>query len=329
VPRVDRLIARALKDSRVTSEEATELIKALKADDQLEAGERAALTELLANRADAFVPEVRRAVQAFLDGGTPLTRGVVTDPHLSWDTRGNVTLGTPSRAALFVEGVHFDDVIQNQLGDCFLLSSLSALAASNPRAIEDAITDHGDGTFTVRFFEKGRDAPVEVRVDSDLPMKGDGELLYARGRNRAELWPAVLEKAYATWKGGYSELSLGGFASDALRAVTGQESDFYNPIQELSSKETWQLLKDADAGKLAMVTGTGGEPGEGFVPMHMYAVVGVREEGGEKFVKLRNPYGATEPERDGKDNGVFELTLREYRRKFEDLYILQPPAAPS
>ena len=47
-----------------------------------------------------------------------------------------------------VDGVNFDDVIQNDLGDCFLMSSLSALAAVNPRAIEDAITDNGDGTVT-------------------------------------------------------------------------------------------------------------------------------------------------------------------------------------
>ena len=40
------------------------------------------------------------------------------------------------------------------LGDCFLLASLSAIAAVDPKAIEDAITDHGDGTYSVRFFEK-------------------------------------------------------------------------------------------------------------------------------------------------------------------------------
>lgn len=326
MPRIDRLFTRTLKDSRVTPEEAHELIKELKADDTLTPEERTALTELLATRGDAFEPGAKTLVTRFLEGGTPLSRGTLPDPNLSWDTKVSTSLVTPAGAQLYVNGIKADDVIQNELGDCFLLSSLSALAAANPKAIEDAITDHGDGTFTVRFFEKqkrGPPTPLEVRVDSDLPAKSDGTLLYGQGRERTELWPAVLEKAYATWKGGYSELALGGYASDALLAVTGTDSDIYNPIQELSSKATWDLLVTAHTEGRAMVTGTGVEPGEGYVPMHLYSVVGVREENGQKFVTVRNPYGNTEPGTDRKNDGVFELTLREYRQKFEDLYLLQ------
>jgi hypothetical protein len=326
MPRIDRLFTRTLKDSRVTPEEAHELIKELKADDALSPEERTALTDLLATRGDAFEPGAKTLVTRFLDGGTPLSRGALPDPNLSWDTKGVISLVTPAGAQLYVDGIGADDVIQNQLGDCFLLASLSALAAANPQAIAEAITDHGDGTFTVRFFEKqkrGPPTPVEVRVDSDLAAKPDGELLYGQGRDRTELWPAIVEKAYATWKGGYSELALGGFASDALLAVTGTEAELYNPIQELSSKATWDLLVTAHAEGRAMVTGTGAAPGAGYVPMHLYSVVGVREENGQKFVTVRNPYGNTEPGRDGVNDGVFELTLRQYRQKFEDLFLLQ------
>jgi len=326
MPRIDRLFTRALKDSRVTPEEAHELIKELQADDALSPEERTALTDLLATRGDAFEPGAKTLVTRFLDGGTPLSRGALPDPNLSWDTKGVISLVTPAGAQLYVDGIGADDVIQNQLGDCFLLASLSALAAANPQAIAEAITDHGDGTFTVRFFEKqkrGPPTPVEVRVDSDLAAKPDGELLYGQGRDRTELWPAIVEKAYATWKGGYSELALGGFASDALLAVTGTEAELYNPIQELSSKATWDLLVTAHAEGRAMVTGTGAAPGAGYVPMHLYSVVGVREENGQKFVTVRNPYGNTEPGRDGVNDGVFELTLRQYRQKFEDLFLLQ------
>ncbi len=326
MPRIDRLVARTLKDRRVTPEEAHELIKELKTDDLLSAPERSALSDLLATRGDAFDPIARGLVTRFLEGGTPLSRGTLPDPHLSWDTRTPTALVTPAGAQLYVNGVEADDVIQNELGDCFLLSALSAIATADPKAIEDALTDHGDGTFTVRFFEKqrrGPPTPIQVRVDSDLPAKRDGTLLYGQGRDRTELWPALIEKAYAAWKGGYSELALGGYASDAMLAITGTEADFYNPIQELSSKQTWDLLSAAHAEGRAMVTGTGAQPGEGYVPMHVYSVVSVREEGGQKFVTVRNPYGRTEPGDDRKDDGVFELSLREYRQKFEDLYLLQ------
>jgi hypothetical protein len=324
--RIDRAITRALSDSRLDPAEATELIKQLKEDDVLTGVERTLLQDLLARHGDRFEPEARRMVSSFLDGGTPLTRGVVADPHLSWDTRDPLELRTPRGASLYVDGVNFDDVVQNELGDCFLLASLSALAAVRPQAIEDAIVDHGDGTFTVRFYEKQRSGPptaVEIRVDSDLPARRNGELAYGQGRDRAELWPALVEKAFATWKGGYSELSLGGIAGDALTALTGTEAEFYNPIQELESKDLWKLLQDAQQAGRPMVSGTGVTSEEGLVPMHMYSVVSVREENGEKLITLRNPYGHQEPGADGKDDGVFELTLRQYRRHFEDLYLLQ------
>lgn len=323
--RLDNAVSRALRDSRLDPSEATELIKQLKHDDVLTPVERAKLSELLTQHADRFEPEARRMVSAFLDGGTPLSRGAVADPHLSWDTKDPAELTTPRGASLYVDGVNFDDVVQNQLGDCYLLASLSSLAAVRPEVIQNAITEHADGTFTVRFYEKqrrGPPTPVDITVDSDLPTKRNGELLYGHARDKKELWPAIVEKAWATWKGGYSELSLGGFAGDALEALTGGKSDFYNPISELESRDLWKLMLEAHRQGRALVTGTGAGPLEGLVPMHMYSVVGVREENGEKLVTLRNPYGNREPLADGKDDGVFELTLREYRKHFEDLYLL-------
>lgn len=324
--RVDRAVTRALHDEQLDATEATELLEHVKHDDVLSLAERAQLTTLLERQGDRFEPEAQRLVKTFLDGGRPLSAGPLPDPNLSWDTADSVELRTPPGAALYVDGVHHDDVVQNELGDCFLLASLSALAAVRPAAIEAALTDHGDGTYTVRFFEKqgrGRLRPVEIRVDADLPTRSTGELVYAQGRAPGELWPALIEKAWATWKGGYGELALGGYARDALTALTGAPVDFYNPMRALESRDLWQLLTEAHAEGRAMVIGTGEAPREGLVPMHLYAVVGVREEAGEKRVTLRNPYGQGEPTVDGRDDGVFELTLRELRQHFEDLYLLR------
>lgn len=327
--RLDRSISHALRDEQVSVDEVTKLVDEALADDVLSPTERVRFTELLATHGDKFDDRARRMVASFLEGGTPLSAGPLPDPKLSWDTLDPVELRARPGGVVAVDGFHFDDVIQNELGDCFLMASLSALAAVNPKALEDAITDHGDGTYTVRFFEKQgrRLAPVEVRIDADLPTKADGRLVYGQGRDADELWPALIEKAYATWKGGYGELSLGGYAGDALTALTGAKSDFYNPIQELESRALWDLLRTAHAEGRALVTGTGpledaGKPVKGLVGMHMYSVVALTEENGERLVTLRNPYGKVEPGDDGKDDGVFRLTLREYRRHFEDLYVL-------
>jgi hypothetical protein len=336
--RLERSIARALRDGAVSDDELTALVKDAKADDALSPDERQAIEALLATNGDRFDPKARRKAEAFLAGGTALPgTGPLPDPRLSWDTTDEVELRARPGGRLVVNGFHFDDVVQNELGDCFLLASLSALAAANPDALRDAITDHGDGTFTVRFFEKqrrGPPTPVEIRVDGDLPTKANGKLLYASGRSANELWPAIVEKAWATWKGGYSELSLGGYAGDALTALTGQPADIYNPIQELESRDLWKLLVEAHAEGRAMVTGTGaldkaGELAEGLVPMHIYTVVEVTEDNGEKRVTLRNPYGANEPGDDGRNDGIFTLTLREFRRCFEDVFLIAPAAAPA
>lgn len=326
--RLDRSITRVLRDEKVDVQELTDLAEESKLDDKLSAEERGKLESLLSTHGDKFDPKAKRLAENFLAGGTSLSTGPVADPKLSWDTTDPVELRTQAGAVLAVDGFHYDDVVQNELGDCFLLASLSALAAVNPRAVEEAITDHGDGTYTVRFYEKqgrGPLRPVDILIDGDLPTKADGKLVYGSARSGRELWPSLVEKAYATWKGGYGELSMGGYAGDALTALTGRPADFYNPIQELESRELWALMKAAHDEGRALVSGTGGLEGvkvEGLVDMHMYSVVALSEENGEKVVTLRNPYGKTEPGADGKNDGVFRLSFREYRKYFEDLYLV-------
>lgn len=330
--RLERAITQALRDGKVDVAELKALAEQAKADDVLSPEERSRLQALLDTHGDAFEPKARQLAAAFLEGGAVASTGPLPDPRLSWETTEPLEQRTRPGGVLALDGFHYDDVIQNELGDCYLMASLSALAASRPSALADAITDHGDGTFTVRFFEKqgrGPLRPVEVRVDADLPTRADGSLPYGRGRDPDELWPALVEKAYATWKGGYSEITMGGFASDALTALTGAPADFHNPIQELKSQELWTLMKQAHGEGRAMVTGTGtleafgGDGARGYAAMHMYAIVALEDVDGEKRVTLRNPYGKDEPGNDGVDDGVFQLSFREYRRFFEDLYVLR------
>lgn len=125
------------------------------------------------------------------------------------------------------------DVGQGALGDCFLMASLAALARTNPKVIERAIRSHGDGTHTVRFYEKregwfgNRYKPVYVQVTDALAMS-DRILQFAdigdRKGGKNEIWAALIEKAYAQWKGGYDVLDQGGFSADALEELTGEDS---------------------------------------------------------------------------------------------------------
>jgi hypothetical protein len=102
------------------------------------------------------------------------------------------------------------DVRQGDVGDCYLLASLEAVAIKHPDIIKSMITDNGDGTFTVRFFQSTNDQPGVadyITVDRELPVNGSGELVFAGDGRSAKLDPAVvpysplwvelIEKAYA------------------------------------------------------------------------------------------------------------------------------------
>lgn len=66
---------------------------------------------------------------------------------------------------LFVNGVGLDDVIQGRIANCYMVGAFAAVAHREPETIRNAIKDNGDGTYTVRFFERsygGR--PTEVLI---------------------------------------------------------------------------------------------------------------------------------------------------------------------
>jgi hypothetical protein len=46
-------------------------------------------------------------------------------------------------------------------------------------------------------------------------------------------------------------------------------------------------------------------------------VLGTSEHDGDKFVQLRNPWGNTEPGKDGKNDGIFELKLADFVKYYD------------
>lgn len=48
-----------------------------------------------------------------------------------------------------------EDIAQGSMGDCYLMASLAALAASDPQKIVSMIHDQGGGLYTVHFQQAG------------------------------------------------------------------------------------------------------------------------------------------------------------------------------
>lgn len=194
-----------------------------------------------------------------------------------------------------------DDVNQGQLGDCYFMAALAAIAKTRPEEIRKRVKDNGDGTYTVTFAEGGA-----VVVDAQFPVDASGQLVYAGAGDKSdagiELWVALIEKAWAKLKGGYEQIrgsKVKMKSQDAMAAITGKETKTVKP-KSLSDDELIKVMNDAAKKGWPMTLGayTKDEVDDktreeakrlGIVFNHAYAVMGVDE--GSKEVSLYNPWG--------------------------------------
>lgn len=88
-----------------------------------------------------------------------------------------------------------DDIFQGDVGDCFFMARLSAIAKEDPEYIRNLVAPLGDGSYAVRLHRDG--AEDYVRVDGDLWVKPDGKVLYARPGREGAIWAPIVEKAFA------------------------------------------------------------------------------------------------------------------------------------
>jgi hypothetical protein len=139
------------------------------------------------------------------------------DPSSGYPHRGFSPAGEP-----FVHGsrdrtaVDPSDVWQGGITDCWLIASMASVARANPWAIERLIRPRADGRYDVTLYFGARHWDDDGTVYRDprvfvvaptFPTKEDGTVAYAKpqdfGPSGPELWPLLLEKAYAQQLGRY------------------------------------------------------------------------------------------------------------------------------
>jgi len=247
-------------------------------------------------------------------------------PDLPGDDKGLTYKDTPGD--LYAQGagdahkIDPNDVDQNQLGDCFLMSAIAAVARANPAAIERLIKDNGDGTYDVTVYvDKGwfrKDLqPTTVKVTPVFPYNAKGMPAYAgagdAGVKGPELWVMLIEKAWAIAKGGYDELDEGGFGAKAMEGLTGQTSAKHD-TDDFTEAELAVKLANALKDKRAITTSTPGSKKSmdkyGIVGDHEYSVIAVDVAAME--IRLQNPWGTSYE---------LKLPMSVYRSLFEDFSI--------
>lgn len=203
-----------------------------------------------------------------------------------------------------------DDVQQGELGDCWFLSSLAAMAEfQGGRLVQRLLPDQRQfsraGAYLVRFWLGGRWR--DVIVDDRLPCIGNGlgtytQLAYCATR-KCQLWASIIEKGFAKACGSYEALA-GGEAEEALTVLTGWPCEAIQfEKEEFDADILWATVCTSRDAKFLMTVSTRSNKSRseediraaGLVPNHAYSLIDVfdvLDSRGDRLrlLKIRNPH---------------------------------------
>ena len=189
-------------------------------------------------------------------------------------------------------GPQASDIRQQQLGDCYLMAGLAAIANDDAFALRQNVVDFDDGTYGVRLKDNF------YRVDNDLPVDiaSFTRPVYADLGAQNSMWPAIVEKAWATGLGrvanSYASIEGGGPAgvNEAFGAIftSDREFDSYANATALANDISyhWNCY---DAVTVGFYSPSSGVP---LIGNHVYTVMYVTcNLGVVTSITLRNPWG--------------------------------------
>ena len=241
--------------------------------------------------------------------------------------------------------VHWNDVAQGELGDCYFLSAIGAVAKADPGLLKKLIKGpFKDGSYEVTLHIKDAEKfdwrterkPETVRVTSEFLVYPDGSPIYAKGGD-AELWVMLLEKAYSILRkdqfgkgeyvaklgDGYDKLD-GGWGEEGIEVLTGKEATAHK-TSSLSVQQLATQISSALRDKRPITTATIQGPkkdvkanalqieaqNQGLVLGHEYFIINF--DGSN--VTVQNPWNNEVVDGDGGGDLTFSLAL--YKRYYE------------
>lgn len=142
-----------------------------------------------------------------------------------------------------IDEIDPNDIDQGQLGDCWFLCSVASLAEfpskiedifRHPSSLETSLAERSVGAYRVTLNKHGW-WQVFI-VDDYLPCVGGQPCFAKNAEDHAELWVALLEKAYAKAHGSYASIT-GGDALHALQDLSGYPTSRFDTMWEEACKD--------------------------------------------------------------------------------------------
>ena len=211
------------------------------------------------------------------DSSTDRLDKLISKWFLGSDSPADSSLYIRLDLPLYFNGAGTDDVNQGNVGDCYFISAISAIADTVVGSIDgtvasvntgDMVVDNNDGTYGVRFYDNSG-AERWVTVDKFVPGYREDKLKFG-DTDSGESWAMLVEKAYVQLnesdnigQDGTNRYGIGnnfgiagGDPGQALSHITGQKAS-YGFIAEGSTEWTADKLRALIEADLPMVFSTG------------------------------------------------------------------------
>jgi hypothetical protein len=241
--------------------------------------------------------------------------------------------------------VHWNDVSQGALGDCYFMSAIGAVAKTDPAALKKLIKGpDSNGNYEVTMYIDGsyfssRSAKT-VTITPEFLVDTNGNPIYAKGGD-VEMWVMLLEKAYAIlrkdekyWDSrvsklddGYNKLK-GGWGEEGIEVLTGKEASTLW-VKDLSDEKIKSTITSALTDKRPITTGTIPGPDEGVkADKKQVAAQGLNIVLGHEYfvlsfdgsnITLQNPWNAEVVDGDGR--GDITLSFANYKKYYRNICV--------
>lgn len=203
-----------------------------------------------------------------------------------------------------LHGADITDVNQGNLGDCYFMALLAAIAEVRPDALEQMVKPETDGSFTVSFY--GPDGKkIQQKVWPTFPTDHMGDPAFAEPGDKddvygKELWPMLIEKAWMQVRGSWRNME-GGQSDPVQHAIgmTGNVREIFNLPGSLSDNDLFDKLEKHFKAKQPITVfspmDTDPKPRQkkatkaGVIINHAYALWHVNSD--SKTIDLYNPHG--------------------------------------
>jgi len=128
-------------------------------------------------------------------------------------------------AVIFDNTIVAEDVCQGALGDCYLLAAFATLCERKVFIQNCFLTTTYNpyGKYRLRFYDLKTKQFVIVTIDDYIPCDKNKKPIFTKF-NGHEMWPLLLEKGYAKFKGNYHNIEKGN-PLIALKELTGYEGE--------------------------------------------------------------------------------------------------------